>query len=703
MSSEPCEDRTCNRIVNAYGTKFKQFVQGDYTKPINDGHTIKEGGCGICSTAALLTGYGHDVDPEAIVKKKDELGLKWYPDNGQRADNIQKIFASYGITGQWKLSGNSTELKTILEEAFNARKPVIIRISANSVGPWTSGAGHYFGVIGVDNGTLYTVDSAGRSDGSRLVNQGGLDALINSVGACTLGVFVPDTAPDGSTNTASVVKEFEGFEGEEPVIAPVTGEVIKYGTVKRKNLEATEEGEDAEKEVGFIKIRVLGDDEAIAGAKEGCTFFGDEEDEKGYNYFWEEYADAGITNHVLYIEGFDVSKIFEEQGKKIDSGNKKKNIRVLEKYIEASEDNDYFTDYEIPKLVDEEKMKELQAKETAKEDAAYMVKVEGKDKKEHFYIKEGAVIGYTYTAEKAEKEGLTEERKVGEESYSVGNYLRIIFRDTDDQVVENVENYMEIDELETATGQQTEKFSIVGTVLSKNEFVQLTVAYATSHGAKAPFTDAKSMGELYDMCVDKGVNPEFIIAKGVQESQLKNDQNIENFWGMGTPNGEALKNYGGWKPTVEAMIQQLLNYQNPTNSNYTAIMARYEERKKCTEWGGADPQGYGTPDTLEGISSRYSWLGDDHLANTSGDGGMYYLYPWSHSGNQYEGENKIIFETKQEFEQKCGSLHGTSGGKTSSAVTTVWEQAAYTAWQVRKTITIAKGIYGDVAGTYKGK
>lgn len=82
-------------------------------------------------------------------------------------------------------------------------------------------------------------------------------------------------------------------------------------------------------------------------------------------------------------------------------------------------------------------------------------------------------------------------------------------------------------------------------------------------------------------------------------------------------------------------------------------------------------------------------------------GGMYYLYPWKWV-DDYD-QKKIIFETQAEFEQKCGSLHSTSGGNPSSTPTTVWEQAAYTAWQVRKTIAYATDIYGEKAGTFKGK
>ncbi len=216
---------------------------------------------------------------------------------------------------------------------------------------------------------------------------------------------------------------FDGYEGGEAVLAPVTGEVIKYGTVKRKNLETGVEDE----EVGFIKIRVLGNEEALPGST--CNYFGDDDKKKGYNYFWEEYVEAGITNHVLYIEGFDVSQVLGDNGDRNCSVSGP-NIGKLRDYINASDsENNYSTKYQVPRLVDEKKMERLEKQEKAKKDAVYTI-----EQGDKIYVKEGAVIGHTYTQDKVNMVD------------GVGNYMRVIFRDVDDQVVENVENYMEIDE-----------------------------------------------------------------------------------------------------------------------------------------------------------------------------------------------------------------------------------------------------------------
>lgn len=309
---------------------------------------------------------------------------------------------------------------------------------------------------------------------------------------------------NGSSSSTVESAEFAGFQGGEPVLAPVTGEVVKYGTLTRTNMELLNNGvseEDAKEEVGFIKIRVLGNTECLAGTDSECNFFNRGKKQNGYNYFWKEYADAGITDHVLYLEGFDVSKILGSGSHSARKDTTGSNIENLKNYIlkeENAEDSQYATDYEVPKFVGndaEERTKELQDKEDAKKDADYAIEKGGK-----IYIKEGAVIGYTYETdnaktvskevevtkaqleadaeEKAEKDEAkttgkkkkknknksTKAKKKKDEAkseaeddasdemvkttYQVGNYMRMIFRDTDDQVVENVEDYIEIDEVE---------------------------------------------------------------------------------------------------------------------------------------------------------------------------------------------------------------------------------------------------------------
>lgn len=473
----------CDRLVTINGVTYKQFFQynhQDVVLPRNDGGSGRVGdcGCGFCSATSIISAYGNDVNLSDVKKKLEELGMNW--NNSDRSGKIEQLLSAYNITGKWDSVNTSGEnLKNAITGAFNAGKPVIVRIGANTVGPWTSGSGHYFVIVGVDSrGTLYTVDSASSSNELRSINSGGIDALIASVGSCVRDIWIPDQAPDGTISKTNEAAEFAGFEGGEAVLAPVTGEVVKYGTVERTNMELVKNGKseaEAKEKVGFIKIRVLGNTECLPGNKNACTYFKKNEEQNGYNYFWQEYSDASITNHVLYIEGFDVSKIL---GSSPDSDNsiEGSNIKELSKYIQSDEGQKnchYETDYEVPILLDEKKTEELKEREEAKEKAAYTLeRTDGK-----IYIKEGAVIGYTYEQDKAntvektvqitkaqaEEDAAKEEKNKKEKTktpesneedaeemvsatYKVGNYMRIILRDRDDQVVENVEDYMEIDD-----------------------------------------------------------------------------------------------------------------------------------------------------------------------------------------------------------------------------------------------------------------
>lgn len=289
---------------------------------------------------------------------------------------------------------------------------------------------------------------------------------------------------------------FAGYSGGEPILAPITGEVIKYGTVTRRNIETNEE-----EEVGFIKIRALGADENVAGKE--CTIFGgehkavtasnqdpdswiqakytEEEIKKlGYDYFWEEYNEAGLSDNVLYIEGIDVSQIL---GQEVDKEkNATENISSLQTYITSNESQCiYTTKYRVPNLVNDNREYELKVQEEAKKLASYTVTLGDK-----IYIKEGAVIGHTYTAEKAKLKDVSvksvdENGNEVTQNYKVGNYMRMILRDTQDEIKENIEDYMEVEKnvivaTNNSSGQAEALISTLGITPKEPSYENLTNA-----------------------------------------------------------------------------------------------------------------------------------------------------------------------------------------------------------------------------------
>lgn len=232
-----------------------------------------------------------------------------------------------------------------------------------------------------------------------------------------------------------------------------------------------------------------------------------------------------------------------------------------------------------------------------------------------------------------------------------------------------------------------EGFSVVGTKLSREEWVQKAVAYANSRRSDACFKDANIMGQFYDTCVGKGVNPEYAFATAVTEQGLHS--NVGNYWGLGVYNGQGELGHGSMLTTLGKYCDTIVKYQDPASSYYSMIMSRYEERKAVTENGGANPNGYGTPDTMAGIQSIYSSLGK-HITGSSGAGGYYYLDP------AVAGITGI-YSTHDEFMQLCKNV---GGAHASGKNVTPWEDAQYTAWQCQGKIDVAKQIFGDLAGTY---
>ena len=123
---------------------------------------------------------------------------------------------------------------------------------------------------------------------------------------------------------------------------------------------------------------------------------------------------------------------------------------------------------EVYKLLSEKLEKKQEARAEGKSIAAPLYSFKGTldgEQKDMILIKEGTVLGRTFTdKEIVEVNGGTyvkpEKPKEGEEDTREvhGNYLRIIMRDLDDTVVENVEDYMKLDESETQTGDQEYQF-----------------------------------------------------------------------------------------------------------------------------------------------------------------------------------------------------------------------------------------------------
>ena len=254
--------------------------------------------------------------------------------------------------------------------------------------------------------------------------------------------------------------EFEGYEGYQDVVSPISGEIIEAGTTTINNIET-----GVEEDVGFIKIKALSEEDVEA------YFNSEDETLEGYKYFYEEYERAGVSNYILYIEGFDLRIVNESLQLTNDSA-------IIDE--STGEIRNSYTETTYEDVYSEKARETLEEKEEKRVEAKSVVQADGK-----IFVKEGTVLGKTYTdgadaeantegEEGAETEPLPDDAKerpgiskIPEDQKTMttddgevidmpnGNYIRLILRTDElggeqgqdkDSIVENVEDYLEIDD-----------------------------------------------------------------------------------------------------------------------------------------------------------------------------------------------------------------------------------------------------------------
>lgn len=346
---------------------------------------------------------------------------------------------------------------------------------------------------------------------------------------------------------------YEGFEGGEAVVSPVTGILLEYGTYEKGKIDPVTEKElrenvdfkyinnnseeakddsgnppepdpapvqDVIDYVGYAKIMILDTEtylelenqmkssapKAIAGMtdREGNAIqslvdkdgnylenkalkspdilTSEDESKKwsdkeitlyGYKEFAEMYSEFGVEGNIIFIDGFKCELPVEgggeekkEDDKEDDTGAPKilDGEDINKDYFENNVNNDEFDKVLYEKeerfnLSSVDATNKLNNENDIKAEADPIIKVGDK-----LLIKEGTIIGRTMTNDEVmaerEKNGIvtptpkkeTTEPAPGDTGKEedtdpiVGNYLRIIMRDEDDTVVENVEEYMKLDE-----------------------------------------------------------------------------------------------------------------------------------------------------------------------------------------------------------------------------------------------------------------
>ena len=235
-----------------------------------------------------------------------------------------------------------------------------------------------------------------------------------------------------------------------------------------------------------------------------------------------------------------------------------------------------------------------------------------------------------------------------------------------------------------STGSVGGSLSLTTPILTKEQFEEALKSYSMKiKGNKKTNFDTNFLpyaGDIYDWSKAAGVNPELVIITASTEQSFKAGGGTYNYWGISVTNGSSSgSSFSSLKEGIEGYASVIKSYQ--TGSKAEQIKARAVERQAA----GVDPTGYGSPDTLSGMQSLYSFLGK-HEEGSSGSGGYYYMDP------DRAGVTRI-YKTHQEFLTLCkdsGSAEHAEG-----TVTTVWEQGQYTAYQVEQKLDVWNYIFGD--------
>ncbi len=364
-------------------------------------------------------------------------------------------------------------------EALSQGKPVMFYGKNFIDGPAYSSYPHAVVLLGSDDDgkiLLYNPSSGAIEHyGSSSNFQENINYIVNNYAPTR--VYVPSQKPTGSTNTStgeetttpsdpivtpaddedddtsgtpapvSTKEPYTGFVGGEKIVSPVTGILVDYGTYEEgdSNYRANIDKTEAVDKVGYAKILVLNKEisnqiEDLEKVKEIKNYA----KIKGYTYFAEEYESAGISGWMIYIDGFKA---------KYDSLDELKgNASILSSSNTITDCVNTESEYEgevVYELASKEKKTEEETEAKDKKDATYLFKFSPSVNEviqEVLIIKAGTVLGETFDNETL----VTEYR---EETYDdvakgeiQGNYIRVIMRDLNDTVIENVEDYMKYEE-----------------------------------------------------------------------------------------------------------------------------------------------------------------------------------------------------------------------------------------------------------------
>lgn len=193
--------------------------------------TLGDAACGLFSCFNVLTGYGYEFDPA-----KDLAGYNW----PATMDAVKNLMEEKEVPGQF-IDNTDT---AILDQALNEGRPAILLFAGDAVDNqgicWTT-CGHFVALVGKDSaGNILTLDSAANCI-ERHDYPGTVDDMQPAFSP-SAKIWIADEPPTGLKKGNG--NPYEGYEGNEAVVSPVTGILMEYGTYDAESAQENRENID---------------------------------------------------------------------------------------------------------------------------------------------------------------------------------------------------------------------------------------------------------------------------------------------------------------------------------------------------------------------------------------------------------------------------------------------------------------------------
>ena len=337
------------------------------------------------------------------------------------------------------------------------------------------------------------------------------------------------SAIEGASGGA-ITSPFEGYEGGEYVSSPVTGKVIEYGTHKRENVYTGET-----EEVGYVVIEAIGSEcftpENVSNNSGDTEDIDNQAAADGLNLFYDEYEEtcAGFT---ITIDGFKVDLNTTD-----DEGN-----------------NGTYEQNEVMALYNSAEQEKREENEQAKDDAPFFINYgesanlgslpeeyycDLSDVNKGYYIKEGKYLGVTYTDDESAALATTDtpedesddssDTPEDEEYTGPANYIRIMVKDKEYSIIDNVEDYFDIPELEESGSNTTGEYGDLEAITeasSDTEKVRAAMTYFVSQG----FTPEGAAGIMGNLIQESSLDPTAVSPSGYHGLAQWNTSNSGGHW-----------------------------------------------------------------------------------------------------------------------------------------------------------------------------